>query len=92
MSDLKNCPCCDGRARIMWCDGAGRYVTSSTIENPVVYGRELRHRLIQCSKCGLKTKAYATIRGAFNAWNRRTNDFYNSLKTGKTANEVFDNE
>lgn len=70
MNDLKPCPFCGGEPKIFVCDGSGSFWNS--IETPVLAG--LDHFLIRCTKCGIRTKAYLTNRGVYNAWNRRVND------------------
>lgn len=67
--ELKNCPFCDGKAKVKVCDGAGCFYTD--IGTEMYLGRKMTHCLIRCEKCGVKTKAYLTRRGVFNAWNRR---------------------
>ena len=70
--ELKPCPFCGGKAKVMVCDGAGTYYAN--IGTEVLYGRKLTHCLIRCERCRVITQAYLTRRGAFNAWNRRAND------------------
>ena len=70
--ELKPCPFCDGKANVKVCDGAGCFYTDIGAE--MYLGRKMTHCLIRCEKCGVKTKAYLTRRGVFNAWNRRAND------------------
>ena len=67
--ELKSCPFCDGEAKVKVCDGAGCFYTD--IGTEMYLGRKMTHCLIRCEKCGVKTKAYLTRRGVFNAWNRR---------------------
>ena len=67
--ELKPCPFCGGEAEVKVCDGAGHYYTNVGTE--MFYGRQMTCCLIRCNKCGVKTKAYLTRRGVFNAWNRR---------------------
>lgn len=69
MAELKPCPFCGGEPLIQVCDGAGMY--HSRIGTASIGGRSMTHLLILCKKCGVHTKAYATERGLFNAWNRR---------------------
>ena len=73
MAELKPCPFCGGEAKVHICDGAGMYHNSPERGN-VLFGRHLTHKMILCNKCGIRTKAYATDRGVFNAWNRRAGD------------------
>mgnify|MGYP002764086978 FL=1 len=68
MAELKPCPFCGGEPKLYFCDGSGRYYD---IGAAAFYGREMTHKLIRCSKCGVRTKAYLTDRGVFNGWNRR---------------------
>ena len=71
MENLKPCPFCGGEAKKVFCDGTGRYTSNCMTQ---VWGRNMTHKYIQCVKCGVRTKIYATDKGTFNAWNRRTND------------------
>ena len=72
MTELKPCPFCGGKAKVMACDGAGTYYTDVGTEQ--FMGRKMSHCLVHCKRCGVKTKAYLTRRGVFNAWNRRVTD------------------
>lgn len=83
---LKACPCCLGKAKKMFCDASGKYYFE-TNEKPY-QGRILNYYMIQCQKCGLKTKQYKTDRGAFNAWNRRPTDEERFIY-GYPANELY---
>ena len=67
--ELKPCPFCGSKAKVFACDDAGQYYTG--FDTPIYRGRPMRSCLIRCGKCGVKTKAYLTRRGVFNAWNRR---------------------
>ncbi len=69
MNELKPCPFCGGEPKLMVCDGSGSYY--SDIGTAAFCGREMTHKLIRCSKCGVRTKAYLTEKGLFKAWNRR---------------------
>ena len=70
MAELKPCPFCGGKPNVYACDGAGMYYTKpGTVD--VLWGRKLTHKMIECCKCGVRTKAYLTDRGVFKAWNRR---------------------
>lgn len=69
---LRECPFCGGKAKVKVCDGAGQYYTDIGIEE--FYGRKMTCCLIRCERCGIKTKAYLTRRGVFNAWNRRADN------------------
>ena len=71
-NELKPCPFCGGKAVLKVCDGAGHYCAD--IGTETVYGRPMTCCLIKCKRCGVRTKAYLTRRGVFNAWNRRVND------------------
>ena len=71
MNELKNCPFCGGKAQLMACDGGGKYTTPDLRKGIIVRGLPMTHRLIRCLKCGARTKVYATVKGAFNSWNRR---------------------
>jgi hypothetical protein len=51
------------------CDGSGTFYTD--IGTEMYLGRKMTHCLIRCERCNVKTKAYLTRRGVFNAWNRR---------------------
>lgn len=72
MSELKPCPFCGGKATVMVCDGSGSFYAD--IGTEVFFGRKMTHCLTMCKKCGIRTKAYLTRRGVFNAWNRRATD------------------
>ena len=69
LNELKPCPFCGGKAKVKVCDGSGSfYADIGTIR---FFDREMSHCLIKCERCGVKTKAYLTRRGVFNAWQRR---------------------
>lgn len=72
MSELKPCPFCGGDPVVKVCDGSGSYFTD--IGTSVFYGRIMSHCLIICKKCRIRTQAYLTRRGVYNAWNRRANE------------------
>lgn len=76
-NELKPCPFCGGEAEVKVCDGAGCHYAK--IGTDVLFGRKMTHCLVRCEGCGVKTKAYLTRRGVFNAWNRRANDERNPL-------------
>jgi hypothetical protein len=67
---LKSCPFCGGKAKVKVCDGSGTFYAD--IGTEVLFGRKMSHCLIKCERCDIKTKAYLTRRGVFNAWQRRT--------------------
>jgi hypothetical protein len=69
MDELKPCPFCGGEAKVKVCDGSGTYYAD--IGTVVLHGRTMTHCLILCEKCRVRTQAYLTRRGVFNAWNRR---------------------
>ena len=69
---LKPCPFCNGKAQVKVCDGSGSLYAD--IGTDVFMGRKMSHCLIKCKRCGVRTKAYLTRRGAFNAWNRRADN------------------
>lgn len=71
-NELKPCPFCNGKAKVKVCDGSGHYCAD--VETVFAYGRRMTHCLIRCEKCGVKTKAYLTRRGVFNAWQRRADN------------------
>jgi hypothetical protein len=70
--ELKRCPFCGGKAKVKVCDGSGTYYTD--IGTEIYYGIKMTHCLIICEKCRVRTQAYLTRRGVFNAWNRRSDD------------------
>lgn len=72
MDGLKQCPFCGGEPKLMVCDGSGSYYAD--IGTAVFYGREMTHKLIRCSKCGVRTKAYLTDKRLLKGWNRRTGE------------------
>ena len=69
MTELKPCPFCGRKAKVMVCDGSGSFFTNIGTER--FLGREMTHCLVMCSGCSIRTGAYLTRRGVFNAWNRR---------------------
>ena len=69
MDNLKPCPFCDGKAKVFVCDGSGSFYAD--IGTELFRGRQMSHCLIKCQRCGVRTKAYLTRRGVFNAWNKR---------------------
>ena len=69
MDNLKPCPFCGGKAQVKVCDGSGNFCAD--VGTVVLFGRQMSHCLIKCQRCGVKTKAYLTRRGVFNAWQRR---------------------
>ena len=75
MAELKPCPFCGGKPKLMVCDASGRYYDDKryydTTGTEVFYGRTMTHMLIKCSKCGVMTKAYLTEKKLFKGWNRR---------------------
>ena len=70
MSELKPCPFCGSTAVMERCDKYGQYHTKD-IGVVMLMGRDMSHKMVICERCGIRTKAYLTERGAFNAWNRR---------------------
>lgn len=72
MEELKPCPFCGGKAKVFSCDGAGAFYTNAG--EAQIWGRKMNHKLIRCKNCGIKTKAYLTDKGVFNAWNRRVDN------------------
>ena len=66
---LKPCPFCGAEAIPKSCDSTG--AIWSEVGTAVLFGKKLDHYLIQCQKCGIRTKSYKTRKGVFNAWNRR---------------------
>ena len=72
LKELKHCPFCGSEAEVKVCDGSGAFY--SNIGTVLYQGRRMTHCLICCKKCGVKTKAYLTRRGVFNAWNRRADN------------------
>jgi hypothetical protein len=71
--ELKPCPFCGGKPSVMSCDGSGTFYSflSDSGKTNFMYGRKMSHFLIKCQKCNVRTKAYATTKGLFNAWQRR---------------------
>lgn len=69
--ELKHCPFCGGVAQWRACDAGGKYTTPDLRKGVMIRGLDMTHRVVQCMKCGARTKVYATDKGAFNAWNRR---------------------
>ena len=72
MAELKPCPFCGGEPVVKVCDGSGSYFAN--IGTDVFYGRKMSHCLITCKRCRIRTIAYLTRKGVFNAWNRRAED------------------
>lgn len=72
MDKLKPCPFCGGKAKVMVCDCSGTYYTD--IGTEIYRGRGMTNCLVMCTKCRVRTQAYLTRRGVFNAWNRRAED------------------
>ena len=69
MADLLNCAHCGGEAKHFFCTPNGQHLWN--VDNAVICGQKTSHNVIICSKCGIRTKVYATKKGCFNAWNRR---------------------
>ena len=69
LEKLKPCPFCEGTAKLKSCDGSGSFY--SDLGTKMLFGRKLTHFLIICDKCGIRTKAYLTIKGVVKSWNRR---------------------
>ena len=70
--ELKPCPFCGGKAKLKVCEGSGTFFTD--VGTAVLFGREMTHCLYRCERCGIRTKAYLTRRGVWNAWNRRVTE------------------
>lgn len=72
---LKPCPFCGGKPLVMSCDGLGTFYSSlPDLRETNLMRRKMPRFLIRCQKCNVRTKAYATIKELFNAWNRRVKD------------------
>ena len=65
---LKPCPFCGGIAKRWYSTPDGRYASQFPTK---LWGIFTSHYKVECYKCGMRTKVYATERGAINAWNRR---------------------
>ena len=56
----------------MSCDSLGTFYSPlSDSKETNLMRRKMPRFLIRCQKCNVRTKAYATIKKLFNAWNRR---------------------
>ena len=71
---LKRCPFCGRPARMYYCDNKGRYTTydAGTV---CIGGKDIDYVGIRCTGCGIHTKQYKTHKGAYNAWQRRVDQF-----------------
>ena len=56
MAELEKCPFCGGKAQWRSCDGGGKYTTPDMWRVTTIRGLSMTHRLIQCTKCGARTK------------------------------------
>lgn len=76
MDELKPCPFCGWKAEVKICDGSGSFYTDIVEKafSVTKKGRQMTHCLVRCERCGVRTEAHLTRRGAFKAWNRRAND------------------
>lgn len=72
MREIKPCPFCGNAAKVYVCDSKGSY--SAEIGTDKYMGRLMTHCLIKCPVCRIRTDAYLTRRGAYNAWNRRAGE------------------
>ena len=86
MANIKNCPFCGGEAKFRYCTPDGRYSTDEL--NQKVYGVVASHYIIQCTKCGVRTKVYGTSKGAFNCWNRRIYDKEEVIECQQTEQNI----
>ena len=68
MTELKSCQHCGGTAFLYNTDARGLHISD---HEQRMFGVILDHYKVQCLKCGIRTKVYATRKGAFKAWNRR---------------------
>lgn len=71
MSELKHCPFCGGNALMRICDRFGRNETNPNAKMSEEKRKLLSEYKVMCFRCGARTKSYKTLKGAFNAWNRR---------------------
>ena len=69
---LKCCPFCGSDAFDWYCTFDGKNKAASGTHK--FCGMPTDHHLIECKRCGIRTKVYATKKSAFNAWNRRMED------------------
>lgn len=74
MAELKRCAHCGGTARACKCDPTGQWYAATYDSVSRLAGRQLTHNFIMCGECGIRTRVYATDKGAFNAWNRRADN------------------
>ena len=73
MADLKPCPFCGGNNAFAWyCTLDGKHKAASGTQ--ILWGMKADHHLIECKRCGIRTRVYGTQKGAFNAWNRRAEE------------------
>ena len=68
---LKYFPICGGEAKRYYCAADG--TCTSNVRGGIAHGKPINHNLIMCTKCGLRTKVYATDRCCV-SWNRRANE------------------
>ena len=66
MIELKPCPCCNGKASIVWRAFVGRYSASRT---------DAFGHAVECGMCGLSTMSYSTETDAAESWNMRVKSY-----------------
>ena len=72
MAELKPCPFCGGKALAWYCTFDGKHKALNGTQK--LWGMQTDHHLIECNRCGIRTRVYKTKKGAFNTWNRRAED------------------